>query len=268
MRTFSILLGLALMAFCAGASASTIFTEDFNYSTGMLSTVSGGVWSPWGGTSTDAVVLSKMAAFDGIGSPDVVTYYSDAIPGAGKMTYSFDFFVHEEDLDDFEAQYVIGSGDPVTKAIDYSTGFALAIDWNPSPGTTTVHIWDLDFTDGGGNFGYNAVVATGLSVDAWHNLTFEAVMTVPDRLGNPAADADGQFRILVDNALAFDWTNFGNNSLAGLNATEIAVFGNSQEHDVMYFDKINVEFTETIIPEPGMFALAGLGLLMLIRRRK
>jgi hypothetical protein len=268
MRTFSILLGLAMIAFCVNASAATIFAEDFTYSTGMLSTTSGGVWNTWGGNSLDAVVASRMLVLDGIGGTnDVVAYHPNALPGAGVMTYSFDFYIHEEGVDEMDTYYFIGAGNPATYEIDYGNALGiLMLDLGDTPGTTNVGLWDIDGDNGGGNYGY-AVIAGGYSLDAWHNITIKATQTVVDPQANDPLLADGTYDIFVDYSLVFSGT-FANNAAEGFNAIEIWSGANNEEHDFHAIDKINVDFEETIIPEPGMFALAGLGLLALIRRRK
>ena len=266
MRTFSILLGLALIAFCAGASAATIFAEDFNYSTGMLSNVSGGVWNTWGGASTDTVVMSRMLTMDGYNVPDVVAYHPNALPSLGTMTYSFDFFVHEEGAADIDTYYFIGAGNPGDNSIDYGNALgAFMIDWASPVGQAAFHAWDMDGANGGGDYGI-AQLAVGLTLDAWHNVKIEAIQTVANPSANDPLLADGQFRVLLDAVEVLPWTNFGNNSPVGFNAIEIYSFDGGEEHDFQAIDKINIEFEP--VPEPGMFALAGLGLLALIRRRK
>jgi hypothetical protein len=264
MKIFSILLSFALVVACGSAVATTLFNEDFNYQTGMLKNVSGGVWDTWLGTSQDAVVVSKMLALDGQNVPEVVAYYPNALPGVGTMTAKFSFFVHEEGQTDTDSYFWIGGGKEATKEIDYNI-WGFIVDWgaNNSIGSTELNLWDVDGGDGGGNWGV-ALLGSGLTLNTWHTVELFAKQTVADPLANPNADADGQFRVWLDGNMVMDWTNFGNNSANGVNSVDLYSMDDGNEHDFFAYDKISVE----AIPEPGMFALAGFGLLWLIRRKK
>jgi len=265
MRTFSILLGLAIVCFCASAGAVTLFAEDFNYPTGMANTASGGVWRPWLGTSQDMVVLSRMLVSDGQNVPEVVAYYPNALPGMDWVDVSFNFFVHEEGTTDTDSYLWIGGGKEATNEIDYNI-WGFIVDWgvNNSIGSTELNLWDVDGDDGGGNWGV-ALLASGLPLDTWHSVELFAQQTVADPLANANANADGQFRVWLDGNLVMDWTNFGNNSVNGVNSVDVYSMDDGNEHDFFAYDKI---YVESSVPEPGMIALAGLGLLALIRRKK
>jgi len=271
MRTFSILLGLALTAFCASAGAATLFAEDFNYTTGMLETASGGIWDTWENNPAvpDGVAFSKMLIMDGQGIPEVVAYYQNALPAIGTMNAKFDFFVHEEGLTETDSYFVIGGGTEATSKIDYNI-WAFQIDFGAaSNGTSTeLAIWDLDGPNGGGDYGFGTVLASGLTLDSWHTVELIAKQNVVDPLANDVSVADGEFQVWLDGNLVMNWTNFGNNSVNGVNSVDIWSNDDGEEHDFFAYDKIYIEATEPIVPEPGMFALAGLGLLALIRRRK
>ena len=267
MKAFSILLGLALIAFCSGASAASIFAEDFTYPTGMLATTSGGVWNTWGGNSLDAIVASRMLVLDGIGGTnDVVAYHPNALPTLGTMTYSFDFYVHEEATDELDTYFFIGAGNPATYEIDYDNALGLImVDLGANPGSVDVGLWDIDGNNGGGNYGFG-VISAGYTVDAWHTILIQAVQTELNPGANDPLLADGTYEIFVDGLSVFTGT-FANNAAVGFNAIEIWSGANTEEHDFHAIDKIYVDF-EAKIPEPGMIALAGLGLLALIRRKK
>jgi hypothetical protein len=255
---------LAVFLICGNAFSATLLDEQFDYPTGMLTDVSGGNWDTWLGTSQDAAVVAKMLLLDGIGTPEVCTYFSNALPGAGTMTAAFDFFVHEEDQADLDTYVMLGGGTEATSEIDYNL-WGFIVDWGASPGATQLHLWDLDGVNGGGDYGV-AELATGLTVDAWHTVELEATQTVVDPLANAAADADGLFRVFLDGALVMDWTPFGNNSVNGINSVDIYNFDDGEQHDFTAFDNIVV----TGIPEPGTISLIGAGLvgLLALRRRK
>jgi hypothetical protein len=268
MRTFSILLSLAFVFACGTVSAATLFAEDFNYPTGMLKNVSGGVWDTWLGTSQDMVVVSNMLVSDGQNVPEVVAYYQNALPGVGWMNAKFSFFVHEEGQTDTDSYLWIGGGKDATKEIDYNI-WGFIMDWgvNNSIGSTELHLWDVDGNDGGGDWGI-ALLGSGLPLNTWHTVELYAQQTVADPLANANAAADGQFQVWLDGNLVMGWTNFGNNSANGVNSVDIYSMDDGNEHDFFAYDKIYIESSEPNIPEPSIFALAGLGLLMLIRRRK
>lgn len=267
MKTFSILLGLVLALACGSASAATLFAEDFNYPAGMLTNVSGGVWKTWLNASQDAVVVSKMLVLDGENVPEVCAYFDNALPAIGTMNARFSFFVHEEGDVEADSYFWIGGGTEATAEIDYNI-WGFIVNWaGGSPGSTTLHLWDVDGDNGGGNWGV-AQLATGLSLDTWHTVELIAKQNVVDPLANNVADADGVFQVWLNGNLVMDWTNFGNNSVNGINSVDIYSFDDGEEHDFFAYDKIYIEATEPIVPEPGMFVLAGLGLLALIRRKK
>jgi hypothetical protein len=252
---------------CGTASAAiTVFDEDFTYTTGMLTNVSGGLWHLWQDNPAvpDGVVLSKMMVIDGIGTPEVCAYYQNALPTAGNMTASFDFFVHEEPDADLDAYVMIGGGDESTANLDYNL-WGFIIDWGGSAGSTALHLWDLDGDNGGGNWGV-AQLQLNLTLDAWHTVELIANQTVADPLANAVTDADGQFQVWLDGNLVLDWTNFGNNSVYGVNSIDIYNFDQQEEHDFNSFDNILI----TGVPEPStvMMVLGGLGMLIFLRKRR
>jgi len=258
---------LAVFLICGNAFGAVLFDEQFDYSTGMLEDVSGGLWDTWQNNPAvpDGVVLSKMMVIDGIGTPEVCAYYPNALPGVGTMTASFDFFVHEEGEQDLDAYLMIGGGDSTTSDLDYNL-WGFIIDWaGPNVGATQLHLWDLDGVNGGGDWTV-AELATGLAVDTWYTVTLEAVQTVADPLANDVSEADGEFRVFLDGALVMDWTPFGNNSQFGVNSIDIYNFDQQEQHDFNAFDNILV----TGVPEPGTISIIGAGLLGLLalRRRK
>ncbi len=257
-----------VLLLCSNAPAALLLDEDFDYATGWLTAVSGGNWHTWLDSSQDALVLGNMLVLDGHGVPEVCTYFQNALPaGAGQMTAEFDFFVHEEDLD-LDTYFMIGGGNPATAEIDYNLWGFIVDWWTGNEGWTKLDIWDLDGANGGGDWGV-ALIADNLALDTWHHVLLEAVQTVADPLANPAADADGQFRVFVDGVLGLDWTNFGNNSQYGVNSIDIYTFDSdpSEEHDFHAFDKMVING----VPEPGTMSIIGagvLGLLALMRRKK
>ncbi len=266
MNKLSILSAVAVLVICGSAlGAVTLFEENFDYATGMLTDVSGGVWDTWLGTSQDAVVVSKMAVFDGVGTPEVVSYYPNALPVAQTMIASFDFFVHEEGTTDTDSYLMIGGGTEATSEIDYNI-WGFIVDWGAeAPGSTKLHLWDMDGGNGGGDWGIPLLV-DGLALDTWHSVELIAKQTVADPLANAATDADGQFQVWVNGSLEMDWTNFGNNTANGVNSVDIYSLDDGEEHDFFAYDNIKIE-----VPEPAttsLFAAGFLGLLALRRRRK
>jgi uncharacterized protein (TIGR03382 family) len=74
------------------------------------------------------------------------------------------------------------------------------------------------------------------------------------------------FEVWLDGSQVLGPTSFGLDDPAGWNATEIYSYdagGDAPEQDDYHlFDNY------TVIPEPGVIALAAMGLLALLRRRK
>ena len=269
MKRLSLLTAVVVLLFCSNALAALLLDEDFDYAAGWLTAVSGGQWHTWLDSSQDSLVLGSMLVNDGRGVPEVCTYFQNALPaGMGiDMTAEFDFFVHEEDLD-LDTYFMIGGGNSATAEIDYNL-WGFIIDWyTGNEGWTCLHLWDLDGADGGGDWGV-AELAQNLALDTWYHVALEAVQTVADPLANAAADADGQFRVLLDGVEVMAWTNFANNSQYGVNSVDIYTFDSdpSEEHDFHAFDKIVING----VPEPGTMSIIGagvLGLLALMRRKK
>lgn len=248
------------------------FSDDFDsYATGPLSIVSAGVWNTWGGASTDALVTAQGLSLpnaqyhDGIGLPDVVTYWDDLFGGGGGGRLSFDFLVHEEGEDDIETYLTVGSGDPVNLDVNFDTMIGIfIIDFGGSLGTTSLHIWDVDLVNGGGDYGL-PLLGGGLALDVWHHVDLLAALTVADPTANNPLDEDGLFEVWLNGGLALGPTSFGLDDPFGWNATDIYSFPSvtalPEENDYTLLDNFEA------IPEPGIVLLGGLVLLALGRRR-
>jgi len=265
------LLSTIALLFSTSVFAATLLDEQFNYPMGMLNDVSGGTWDTWLGTSLDTVVVGGMMVNDGIGYPEVVTYFPNAMPSLSTMNFSFDFFTHEEGQHETDAYVWLGGGTEATLEIDYNI-WGFIIDWgiDESPGSTSISVWDVDGVNGGGDYGI-PLLAGGLALDTWHTVELIAAQTVADPLANDVSEADGVFQVWVDGVLALDWTNFGNNSANGINSVDTYMSedpANPEQHDFIALD--NLYLGSEAIPEPGTFAMIGAGLLGLLafRRRK
>jgi len=282
MRKLPIVLGLALTLVVSGGAFASFFDNFDSYATGPLSTVSGGVWRTWGGNSTDAQVVTgglsppNAQMHNGIGTPDVVTYWDSIMQSnlGHWARVSFDFLVHETPntdpaLNDIEGDVTFTSGDPLLNDIDYGTGLGiLRINTGPvSPGYTCVRWWDLDGLNGGGEVPFDALVADQLALDVWHHVDVIATLTVADPLANDPLLADGTFDVFVDGALGLSAT-FGWENPRGWNATEIWSYADADPIDEDYFLVDNFEAVP--VPEPSsLLALGGfLPALALLRRRK
>ncbi|MBN1918063.1 MAG: hypothetical protein JW889_09155 [Verrucomicrobia bacterium] len=270
-----ILLAAMVLSCCAVAGGALAFTDDFDsYATGPLSVVSGSVWGTWGGGSTDAQVvpmgLSAPNAMyhDGIASPDVVSYWPDVFGSASLGVFSFDFLVHEEGNDDMESYLLVGSGNPGVLNTNYASALGIFIfDFGASPGVATLHFWDIDGAAGGGDYGL-PVLDAGLALDVWHHVELYAALVVADPRVNPPGDADGVFEIWLNGLPVLGPTPFGLDDPLGWNATEVYSFdaggANAEQNDYHLFDSLVAE----AVPEPGLIALGGMVLLVLVRRRK
>jgi hypothetical protein len=264
-KKLTIIMVACALLLCGKAFATVpIYTETFSYPTGWLTDVSGGVWDTWLGTSQDAIVLSQMLMMDGVGVPEVCSYFPNALPGEHEMYAAFDFFVHEEGTTDTDSYFMIGGGTEATAEIDYNL-WGFIIDWGAdAPGDTRLHLWDLD--GGGDDYGV-AELALGLAVDTWHTVEVFAVQTVADPTANDPGEADGQFEVYLNGIQVMGPTLFVNNGANGVNSVDIYMFDDGEEHDFIAYDNIIIEST---IPEPGTMTLIGAGLLGLLalRRRK
>ena len=272
-----VLVCTVVLVLAAVSGSALAFTDDFDsYATGPLSVVSGGVWNTWGGASTDAQVTAQGLSLpnaqyhDGINVPDVVTYWGDLFGGGGggggSGAFSFDFLVHEEGQDDMDTYVFAGSGNPGALDINYGSAIGIFIlDWGGSLGSTTLHIWDTVGANGGGDYGI-IELATGLSLDVWYNLELRASITVADRTANAVTDADGVFEVWLNGLQVLGPTSFGLDDPLGWNATEIYSYdagGETPErNDYMLFDNVSA------VPEPGLLALLGLGVIAALRRRR
>jgi len=262
-----------VLAFALGSGSAAAFSDNFDsYATGPLSVVSGGVWTTYLGTSTDALVTDQGLSVpnamyqDGIDAPDVVAYWADLFAGSNTGALSYDFLVHEEGEDDIETYVLVGSGNAGALDINYSSAIgAFILDYGDSLGSATLHIWDIDGPVGGGDYGI-AEMATGLALDVWHHVELRAAITVPDRTANAADDADGQFEVWLNAVQVLGPTNFGLDDPLGWNATEVyslnAGGGNPEQNDYTLLDNFEA------VPEPGFMLIAGLAVVALLRRKK
>ncbi len=240
--------------------AKADIVDNFDsYPTGPLSTVSGGQWNTWMGTSTDATVatggLSAPNAMkqEGTATPDVVSYSSTNLLGylGAVARVSFDFRVHEEGSNDPVGTFWLGSGDQSTSSIDYSSGrIALLIDWlYTDVGTTNLTAWD--------NFAVTTV-ASGLPVDAWLHVDLIVRQTVVDMTANASGDPDGAYDVYLNSALLASGLSFWLNSPVGLNALEVWFTDDASDDHIMYD---NISITAAPIPEPSTVLLLGAGVV-------
>jgi len=271
MKGLLVFAGLLLVA----SGAAYGFSDNFDsYQTGPLNVVSGGVWRTWGGTSTDAQVvtggLSQPNAMEiGEYEPDVVTYWPNLFGGGGGAgRFSFDFLVHEELEKDMDTYVFAGSGNPADNSIDYGSSIGIFILdwWTDSPGFTKLHIWDVAGPGGGGDYGV-LELGTNLALNTWHHVDLLAALTVPDPTSNNPADADGFFDVFLNGNRVAANVPFGLDNPMGWNATEIYGFKDDEiDRDYMLIDNVDA------VPEPGSLLALGTGLLSLaglaIRRRK
>jgi hypothetical protein len=265
---------MAALVALAGAAYADNFNDNFDsYATGALSTVSGGVWNLWGGAGTDAQVatggLSAPNAMrhNGAGTPDVVTYWSNALAGGpGKL--AFDFKVHEDanrsaTWTHSEVDITLGAGNPALLDTNYGTGPGILVLGGGAAGgytgTAKVQFWDVGGAEGGGDFGF--VQIGTVSTDAWHHAEVVATLTVADPLANDPNLADGFFDVFVDAALLINHQSFGMNDANGWNMTE--TWSNRDAGNTA--DEFTLIDNMVVTPEPSSLAL--LALALVLRRR-
>lgn len=271
-----LLLGLMLivvMLLPRTKAAADIIDNFDSYSTGSLSSVSGGEWNTWLGSPTDAWVTnqgqgsSNTMRQEGIDTPDVVTYSPVNILGrsGARATASFDFLIHEEgSLNDPVGWFLLGAGNAVDSSIDYSAGsVALGIDSEfTDVGTTNLATWDA-FAE---TYLHPELSGRPLA-DVWQHVDIELTQTVVDLMGNDPLEADGSYNVLLNSSLLAHDLPFRLNSASGLNALEIWYEADATDNYILY-DNISITSQAAPVPEPTSLALLGVGLLGFVFERK
>jgi len=238
---------VSLTAFLLAAGAATAdFSDNFDsYTTGALSTVSGGVWYPWMGTAVDAEVAAlglrtpNAMKNNGSGVPEVVTYFTNGLGFGMTATFSFDFLVHEGGGVDSEAWVFAGAGGPGDYSFNYDASFggSFNIDQGQDPGVTSIRFAGV-------------VLKTDLAVDQWHHVELVALQTVEHLTSNGAAEVDGTLDVYVNSEKVISQRPFTLNDERGFNALDMyADAGADNTDDYFLFDNISVVFAPAPPPQ-------------------
>jgi hypothetical protein len=251
----STLLALAACALCHSADAAVFLFDDFNYADGDLTTVSGGAWTAFSGggtlpiqvagsSATVANVVSGTSGEDvrvslGSGYTTGVLYYSALVtPLSAPTTAGGDYF--------FSGYSTASPGGGYFGRVFFSTtatGFTFGL----SNGGSTPTDWTSDVTI---NTEYLVVLRLDVAART-------ATMGVFDPLAKPISDSE-----LTIAGGAASGTTGAIDALALRQGSGSGGFSN-QIDAVMVSDSIT-----QLVPEPSSALLAGLGGLMLLRRRR
>ena len=241
---------ICLSAFVAvSASASILFTDDFNYSDGSITAVSGGIWANHSGTAGQVDVQSALVNLTAAESEDV-----NALISGGPYTSGFLYFSMAVN---FSVLPAVGGGYFAHFKDATTSGFRARL-YATTTGATA------GFYRLGVNNGSNLPITATLPADLSLGSTYQVVVRYD--ASSPANATTVWVNPLLEtdpSATATDLVTALGITSIGLRQSTIAAGGMG----TLTVDNVRVatSFIE-VIPEPSVVALAGLGGLLFLQQ--
>lgn len=264
MKKFLLSIGLPAYLLCSNSSASTIWNEGFGYSTGPLTSVSGGAWSAISGAgnfpitvvagSVSLTNVNSGASGEDLRRPLDSTYTTGTLYAG--MLVSLTTAPPGASGDYFLAFYSsAGSGG----------GFASRVF-----ASTTATGWSLGLANA--SVSTPADWTTDLTLNTWYKVILKYdVATRTSALGvfspsyTPTSDAELTLTALTASAVTAGIDYFALRQGSTFNSTM-----GSQVDEIWVGSQLSdVAGVTPFVPEPSALAIVGMGFLgMLLRRRK
>jgi hypothetical protein len=231
-------------------SGQAALVEQFSYSNGSLTAVSGGAWQFWESGAGDASVVNGAMRFEG--TTDVIRTFPAVLTAPNQTaTITFTISINIADTSEGFAIDFLPSSAPFNTNTNYGNQFSLGFDYeyftNEGDGKSSV-----DVAEGAGGGNSNITRIGAMLAGTTHSIRVE--------LARGATNTN--YSLFMDNSL-LRTGSFLLTDPRGMNAVELEQSGASSPSTTGFA----IVDSLVVVPEPAAFLMLAAGSLTLLRRR-